>query len=598
MRSIGRSKWIAGLASGLLILGFTVAKAEYLKTQKMPRCPVSIMASKTGMKSLKVQKNVKSPSCSTSTPAKMLTSGSSTNMDMDGMTGSDMSTSATGSEAGKKAPEPMYQIEKVNGNIAVEIPAMEFTQLTQNYKVTSFILNFSNNGQTTSVAEDPSTYQMDPYGNLEVTGPTAAPGKWTVEVAGKNSVGQGPWCTQSVVIPQTLQEVVAPVFKISYENGNLTATVADADVKTSMTIYETKSFKAQFISPDGSIESAQSQALDAPGDTQISVANPETGTWTVEIAGTNSLGQGPWSAPQTFVVPMPSLSSIPTPTLNCGPSVQGTSQVPVWTTKSGPQLTLTSVTTGVTEATWCPASVVSTNANYGPIIYTVTLSPGGETCTTWTSDACLISNAPSNPTAAYILSSNKIGVAPTNQPTVANSGNIQNCNPPGSGCDVGPLNQSFPAYGNTSSGIDDCTFAAAAYWELLADGTSPDPTELGMEFVNAGGSMTSGLTATQLFNYWQTQGIGGIKIRSEQSIPVNEIDLENAISGHGQLIAAVSLTPAQNIAGIQAPMQGYHMLVIDGYTPTGPLIVTWGQTLQMTWQQWDLEAENAWAINQ
>jgi hypothetical protein len=31
---------------------------------------------------------------------------------------------------------------------------------------------------------------------------------------------------------------------------------------------------------------------------------------------------------------------------------------------------------------------------------------------------------------------------------------------------------------------------------------------------------------------------------------------------------------------------GGHDVVVDGFTPEGPLVVTWGQTVQMTWQQW------------
>jgi len=39
---------------------------------------------------------------------------------------------------------------------------------------------------------------------------------------------------------------------------------------------------------------------------------------------------------------------------------------------------------------------------------------------------------------------------------------------------------------------------------------------------------------------------------------------------------------------------GKHMAVVDGFTPEGPLVVSWGQTLQMTWAQWNTEVVNIW----
>ena len=39
------------------------------------------------------------------------------------------------------------------------------------------------------------------------------------------------------------------------------------------------------------------------------------------------------------------------------------------------------------------------------------------------------------------------------------------------------------------------------------------------------------------------------------------------------------------------------MAVVDGFTPQGPLIVTWGHTLQMTWEQWNAEVVSMWGIS-
>lgn len=42
--------------------------------------------------------------------------------------------------------------------------------------------------------------------------------------------------------------------------------------------------------------------------------------------------------------------------------------------------------------------------------------------------------------------------------------------------------------------------------------------------------------------------------------------------------------------------EGLHEVVVDGFTPRGPLVVSWGQTLQMTWRQWSAEAIGMWAV--
>ena len=63
------------------------------------------------------------------------------------------------------------------------------------------------------------------------------------------------------------------------------------------------------------------------------------------------------------------------------------------------------------------------------------------------------------------------------------------------------------------------------------------------------------------------------------------------------LIAQVQLTAGENFAGYQMAKSGYHWIVVDGYTPKGPIIITWGQILQMTWQQWNYDALNLWSIS-
>ena len=63
------------------------------------------------------------------------------------------------------------------------------------------------------------------------------------------------------------------------------------------------------------------------------------------------------------------------------------------------------------------------------------------------------------------------------------------------------------------------------------------------------------------------------------------------------VIASLNLPKGQNFAGVTMQDSSYHWVVVDGYTPEGPLVATWGMTLQMTWQQWNLEAVSMWGIS-
>ena len=63
-----------------------------------------------------------------------------------------------------------------------------------------------------------------------------------------------------------------------------------------------------------------------------------------------------------------------------------------------------------------------------------------------------------------------------------------------------------------------------------------------------------------------------------------------------ELIAQIRLSAGDSFAGYQIADGGYHWIDIDGYSPKGPVIITWGQILQMTWQQWNLDAQNLWSL--
>ena len=493
-------------------------------------------------------------------------------------------------------PAPDFEMTRDNGFITAEIASEDLKPLVNNYGLTGFVIEFIGAAQSFIQKISRSEFDYDEFGNLDIDQPGVLSGTWNIELAGLNASGQGPWSYQTVTIAPQLQQVAPPDFTLSTINGNLTASIPATEVQNSLIHYQTTAYVAQFTSPSGNVESASYSIGDDHVNAQLSIANPSVGIWSVEIAGINSLGQGGWSPPQTFAIQSPTpVMSLPIK-LSCGQTPTTTSKQPLWVETGSSQLTTNQIASGTIQVSWCPASVVSTGPTYGPIIYTVTLYPGGESCTTWTDTSCTIYNAPPGEVFPDIIASNLQGNAFVSDAIITNSGSIDPCVPDGTSCFPGPINDVFATYGNTSAQISDCTFAAAADWEELNLGNDPDPTEIGIEFSQAGGTESSGLTADALFNYWRNQGIAGHKISGVSALPIDEIDVEKAILKSGELLAAVNLSSGQTTAG-QYPIEGYHMFVVDGFTPQGPVIVTWGQTLQMTWQQWTLEATNLWQVN-
>ncbi|MEJ0014876.1 MAG: hypothetical protein WDN07_05075 [Actinomycetota bacterium] len=129
-------------------------------------------------------------------------------------------------------------------------------------------------------------------------------------------------------------------------------------------------------------------------------------------------------------------------------------------------------------------------------------------------------------------------------------------------------------------------------------GVYPNPVQIESEFASAGGTQDLGLTNDQVFTYWQNHGIGGVFLNAATLLFTDPKSLKEVIddSDVKAVVASLNLSKGQNLAGSTVPHSSYHWVVVDGYTPQGPLIVTWGQTLQMTWQQWNLEVVSVWRI--
>jgi hypothetical protein len=167
---------------------------------------------------------------------------------------------------------------------------------------------------------------------------------------------------------------------------------------------------------------------------------------------------------------------------------------------------------------------------------------------------------------------------------------------PGPGCDYGPVNASYQDYGNIPPlDLGDCTFAAAANWEQIVLGLHPDPALIEAEFAAAGGPSANGLPLTALWAYWERRGIDGAVLTGLSPFTTGRTAVENGVRDYGAMIVEFRFADNDHFAEY-AVRPGRHLAVVDGFTPKGPLVVSWGQTLQMSWQQWHAEVVGMWGI--
>jgi hypothetical protein len=164
-------------------------------------------------------------------------------------------------------------------------------------------------------------------------------------------------------------------------------------------------------------------------------------------------------------------------------------------------------------------------------------------------------------------------------------------------CDYGAAYERFATWGNVApQSLGDCTFAAAADWEQIVLGIHAHAAAIRSDFARAGGSERTGLTQTALWSYWQKDGIEGAYLAALHGYAAERTDVENAVRTFVALIVELNFTDDDQLAQYELLPLELHDVIVDGFTPTGPLVVTWGQTLQMTWAQWDREESGMWVI--
>lgn len=281
------------------------------------------------------------------------------------------------------------------------------------------------------------------------------------------------------------------------------------------------------------------------------------------------------------------------PQLDCRGSGELKGGHPGWSAPESIKLTAIDLGNQTYGVFWCPASAP---AGQGVISYTLTEPSRAGTCET-TETYCAISGI-TDKTPLWIMATDATGSYKDLGNAIQNSGDIDQCEPTSLTCSVRHELLSTGFAGISGNGAADCTFAAVANWEKISLGLPINQKLLTAEFAATGGS-GKGLTDDQVFSYWKRIGINGVHLNSASRLPIDPVTLKQVVGGTSKtaVIAQLNFSTGSTFAGVQISSPSFHWLVVDGYTGTGPVVVTWGKSYQMTWQQWNLEAMNMWRIS-
>ena len=282
-----------------------------------------------------------------------------------------------------------------------------------------------------------------------------------------------------------------------------------------------------------------------------------------------------------------------TTNVNCTGSGQKGGLHPGWSSRPAIKLTATKIHNKVYRISWCPATAPS---GFGVISYTVTAQLGGLTCESTKMSCDLVGINDGTP--LRIMATDQSGSYLKDQSAIQNSGVVTFCGIGDVGCIAGAPQSSFATYsGDRVQTNPICTFAAVANWETVILGAQPDPAHIESEFIQAGG-FPSGLSNAETFAYWTKHGIGGAHLESATPLFQDPATLLRTIRSPDikAVIAQLHFKSGANFAGYVIAKETFHWVVIDGFTPTGPIAISWGQRLQMTWEQWNVEAIAMWSI--
>ena len=168
--------------------------------------------------------------------------------------------------------------------------------------------------------------------------------------------------------------------------------------------------------------------------------------------------------------------------------------------------------------------------------------------------------------------------------------------------------------------LGDCTCAGVGHaiqtWTSLT-GQQITPTDADILALYEGAcgykpsdpSTDQGGVEPDVLNYWKANGVAGHKLDGYASVNTrNTTEVRQAVQLFGVVYIGVALPlSAQSqsvwdvtdasLAGDAAPGSwGGHCVIVVGYNSRGPLVVTWGKVLQMTWDFWASYVDEAYAL--
>jgi hypothetical protein len=139
----------------------------------------------------------------------------------------------------------------------------------------------------------------------------------------------------------------------------------------------------------------------------------------------------------------------------------------------------------------------------------------------------------------------------------------------------------WPTWGNLE--LNDCTFAAAANWELGALGHRADEASIEAEFEAFSKNETVEITASSFAYYWRQNGIGGVRATMRQVPGMDLWDVTHPRRARHQL--GVLLKRERYLLATLTWRFG-HTVVIGGVSPKGVTIITWGEERVVPWSEW------------
>lgn len=161
-------------------------------------------------------------------------------------------------------------------------------------------------------------------------------------------------------------------------------------------------------------------------------------------------------------------------------------------------------------------------------------------------------------------------------------------------CDIKNANLHFVNYSSVCK-YSNCSFVAAADWEKIALHTQPSANLIKSEYKAAHQTFGGGLHMPDLWSYWKKSGIDGAFATKVSVWRHSRGAVQNGVLDFGSMIAQLAVSKNSALFH-QLGADKTVLATIDGFDPTGPLVVFQTRTTQATWAQWQSSVRALWGI--